>query len=199
MNEPFLGSGVGVGLPDLEKTHDLQLISPAMLSDRQALVMGLSMVGVRLAMSQPSSTWRACICGVMGSLNPRVRHSGCCRRRLRAGLAAAANQLADLKGGMGDYVGMREILERIVPEGKASHRAIKNLMTMCYHGRGGNVEKVKALGSCMKMIQMGDGDGMHHGHSIAGEMTKQEIREAAVWAKLPDGWAETFIECARDQ
>ncbi|QIY68219.1 tetratricopeptide repeat protein [Streptomyces sp. RLB1-33] len=116
-----------------------------------------------------------------------------------AGVAAAANQLADRKAKMGDYIGMREILERIVPEGKASNRSINNLMIMCYHGRGGNVDKVKALGCCMKMLELGDGDGMHYGHSIASEMTAQEIREAAVWIKSPDGWGETFIEYARDR
>ncbi|WP_406174307.1 tetratricopeptide repeat protein [Streptomyces sp. NBC_00996] len=115
-----------------------------------------------------------------------------------AGVAAAANQLADLKAGIGDYIGMREILERVVPEGKASHRATKNLMTMCYHGRGGNVDKIKALGCCMRMLDMGDGDGMHYGHSIASEITAQEIRESAAWART-GRWAETFIEYAQDR
>ncbi|MFI1539827.1 tetratricopeptide repeat protein [Streptomyces anandii] len=113
------------------------------------------------------------------------------------GVTAASNQLADLKAGLKDYAGAREILERIVPEGKSSARAAKNLAIMCYYGHGGEIDKTTALGSCMKMLELGDGDGMHYGHSIASEMTTRQVHEAAAWAKTDD-WVDVFIKYARD-
>lgn len=109
------------------------------------------------------------------------------------GVGQSANYLADVKRQMKDYVGAREILERIVPEAVATVASVKNLATMYYYGLGGPPDKVKELGCYMKMLDLGDGDAMHYGHTTASEMTIEEIREAAVWAKL-DAWADIFAK-----
>nr|WP_168504213.1 hypothetical protein [Streptomyces sp. S1D4-11]QIY93029.1 hypothetical protein HEP87_00800 [Streptomyces sp. S1D4-11] len=68
-------------------------------------------------------------------------------------------------------------------------RSAKNLATMCYQGIAGPVDKVKALGSSLKMAELGDRDGLGYGETIAGELTTEEIRNAAFWAKVDDWYA----------
>jgi hypothetical protein len=113
------------------------------------------------------------------------------------GLDDASVQLADIKASVEDYTGAREILERIVPEGDVPSRSAKNLATMCYQGLGGPTDKVKALGSSLKMAELGDRDGLGYGKTIAEELTTDEIRKAAFWAKVED-WYEGFLAYARD-
>jgi len=115
-----------------------------------------------------------------------------------AGLAPASVQLADIKGAMEDYTGARGILERIIPEGATPPLSAKNLSAMCYQGVGGPVDKVKALGSALKMAELGDRDGLGHARRIAGELTTAEVKEAISWSKV-DGWAEAFLAYASDQ
>ncbi|MFF2127907.1 tetratricopeptide repeat protein [Streptomyces olivochromogenes] len=113
------------------------------------------------------------------------------------GLDDASVQLADVKASVEDYAGAREILERIVPEGDVPSRSAKNLATMCYQGLGGPVDKVKALGSCLRMAELGDRDGLGYGKTIAAELTTDEVRKAASWAKVDD-WYEGFLAYASD-
>ncbi|MFD7479319.1 tetratricopeptide repeat protein [Streptomyces sp. NPDC059837] len=113
------------------------------------------------------------------------------------GLDDASVQLADIKASVEDYAGARGILERIVPEGDVPSRSAKNLATMCYQGLGGPVDRVKALGSSLKMAELGDRDGLGYGKTIAGELTTDEIRKAAFWAKVDD-WYEGFLAYASD-
>lgn len=109
------------------------------------------------------------------------------------GFSQSANYLADAKRQMKDYAGARKILELIVPEGTATVASVRNLATMYYYGLGGTSDKVRELGCYMKMLDLGDGDAMHYGHTIASEMTVEEVREAAAWAKT-DAWTETFAK-----
>ncbi|MEV5787143.1 tetratricopeptide repeat protein [Streptomyces sp. NPDC052287] len=107
------------------------------------------------------------------------------------GLSQSANCLADVKRQMKDYAGAREILERIVPEGDATVASLQSLATMHFYGLGGPSDKVKELGCYMKLLDLGDGDAMHYGHTTASEMTIDEIREAAAWARS-NAWVEIF-------
>ncbi|MFE2302440.1 tetratricopeptide repeat protein [Streptomyces sp. NPDC059445] len=115
-----------------------------------------------------------------------------------AGLAAASAQLADMKGAIGDYEGARGILDKIVPEGEIPPLSAKNFSAMCYHGMGGPVNKIKALGGALKSVELGDRDGIDGSRTIAGELTIAEIKEAIAWSKV-DNWAEAFLACARDR
>ncbi|MEU8951751.1 tetratricopeptide repeat protein [Streptomyces sp. NPDC048489] len=109
------------------------------------------------------------------------------------GISQSANCLADVKRQMKDYAGAREILERIVPVGDATIASVQSLATMYYYGLGGAPDRVKEMGCYMKLLDLGDGDAMHYGHTTASGMTIDEIREAAVWAKS-DAWADIFAK-----
>ncbi|MEU8951752.1 tetratricopeptide repeat protein [Streptomyces sp. NPDC048489] len=115
-----------------------------------------------------------------------------------AGLAAASAQLADMKGAIDDYKGARGILEKIVPDGEIPPLSAKNFSAMCYHGLGGPVDKIRALGGTLKSVELGDRDGIDSSRTIAAELTVVEIEEAIVWSKVDD-WAEAFLACARDR
>lgn len=133
--------------------------------------------------------------GVTASLEEAVR---LLEEATADGVDQSANYLADAKRHMEDYDGAREILERIVPEGVATATSARNLAVMCHHGLGGPPDKVKELGCYMKMLDLGDGDGMHQGHTLASEMTVQEIGRAAAWARS-DAWTDTLVRHARDR
>ncbi|MER6442715.1 tetratricopeptide repeat protein [Streptomyces sp. NPDC001185] len=115
-----------------------------------------------------------------------------------AGLAAASAQLADMRGAIDDYGGARGILEEIVPDGEIPPLSAKNFSAMCYHGLGGPVDKIKALGAALKSVELGERDGIDSSRTIAGELTIVEIEEAIAWSKVDD-WAEAFLACARDR
>lgn len=111
-----------------------------------------------------------------------------------AGVDSASNQLGELKLAERDYVAARRYLELSVEQG--SYVAIKELAPMCRDGVGGEVDLVLALGCYLKMLTIGDGDGMHEAHQLADRMTDEEIREAAAWANRTDE-GESLIRRAR--
>ncbi|MEV6537013.1 tetratricopeptide repeat protein [Streptomyces sp. NPDC051639] len=114
------------------------------------------------------------------------------------GLPAASAQLADMKGAIDDYEGARGILEKIVPDGEIPPLSAKNFSAMCYHGIGGPVDKIKALGGALKTAELGDRGGLDSSRTIAGELTMAEIKESIAWSKVDD-WAEAFLGYARDR
>ncbi|MET9899504.1 tetratricopeptide repeat protein [Streptomyces sp. NPDC006446] len=113
-----------------------------------------------------------------------------------AGLAVASAQLADMKGAVDDYEGAREILEEVVPDGEIPPLSAKNYSAMCYHGIGGPVDKVKALGGALKTAELGDRGGLEDSRTIASELTAEQILEAIAWSKVDD-WAEAFLSYAK--
>ncbi|MGW4669594.1 tetratricopeptide repeat protein [Streptomyces sp. NPDC004324] len=113
-----------------------------------------------------------------------------------SGLSVAAARLADMKGAADDYEGARGILERIVPGGEIPPLSAKNYSAMCYHGMGGPVDKVKALGGALKTAELGDRGGLEDSRTIASELTAEQILEAISWSKVDD-WAQAFISYAK--
>jgi hypothetical protein len=67
---------------------------------------------------------------------------------------------------------------------------------MCRDGVGGGIDLVRALGCFLKLLDIGDGDGLHEAHQLVDRMTDEEIREAAAWAnRAAEG--ESLIRRAR--
>ncbi|MGW1713570.1 tetratricopeptide repeat protein [Streptomyces sp. NPDC002156] len=97
-----------------------------------------------------------------------------------AGEAVASRQLGEIKLADGDRRSARAYLELAVDQG--SYVALKDLAPLCRDGVGGDVDRVRALGCYLKLLDIGDGDGMHEAHQLADLMTDEEIREAASWA-----------------
>ncbi|MFI6335247.1 tetratricopeptide repeat protein [Streptomyces sp. NPDC050535] len=111
-----------------------------------------------------------------------------------AGMEAASRRLGELKLADGDFSAARRYLEVAVDQG--SYRALKDLASMCRDGVGGEVDRVRAVGCYLKLLDVGDGDGMHEAHQLADLMTDAEIREAASWANhVAEG--ESLIRRAR--
>jgi len=85
-------------------------------------------------------------------------------------------------------------MELAVDQG--SYVALKDLASLCRDGVGGDIDRVRALGCYLKLLDIGDGDGMHEAHQLADLMTDEEIRRAASWANRA-ALGESLIENAR--
>lgn len=96
-----------------------------------------------------------------------------------AGEGSASWQLGDIKLAERDYLAARRYTELSVDQG--AYVALKELAAMCRDGVGGEVSLVRSLGCYLKLLNIGDGDGMHEAHQLADRMTDEEIREAASW------------------
>lgn len=97
-----------------------------------------------------------------------------------AGMDAASRQLGEIALAENDYFEARKVLSLAV--GQGSYRALMNLGMMCRDGIGGDVDRVQALTCFLKLLDVGDGDGLHEAHAMVPEMTDQEVKEAALKA-----------------
>ncbi|MEU9279215.1 tetratricopeptide repeat protein [Streptomyces sp. NPDC048342] len=97
-----------------------------------------------------------------------------------AGEGTASWQLGDIKLAERDYNAARHYMELSADQG--AYVGLKELAPMCRDGVGGDIDLVRALGCFLKLLDIGDGDGMHEAHQLADRMTDEEIREAASWA-----------------
>lgn len=111
-----------------------------------------------------------------------------------AGEGTASWQIGDIKLAERDYLAARRYMELSVDQG--AYVALKELAAMCRDGVGGDVNLVRALGCYLKLLNIGDGDGMHEAHQLADRMTDEEIKKAASWAnRVAEG--ESLIRRAR--
>ncbi|MEV4806627.1 hypothetical protein AB0K18_42090 [Nonomuraea sp. NPDC049421] len=83
-----------------------------------------------------------------------------------------------------------------VPAGGGVSGVIFRLAEWCRDGVGGPVDKVQAVRWFLKLLDFGDGDGVHEAIMLARSMSDEEIRTAA---RLADrsGEAGVLIGVAR--
>lgn len=109
------------------------------------------------------------------------------------GVDQASLKLAELANAAGDQPRARRLYERAA--GQGSLAAIQVLASWCRDGIGGPVDVVEAIGWYLRMLDYGNGDGVHEAIQLAKGMAPAEIRRAAEIAGCAAA-VEALIEVA---
>ncbi|MEU5992944.1 tetratricopeptide repeat protein [Spirillospora sp. NPDC047418] len=117
------------------------------------------------------------------------------RRALADGVPAAAALLADWYADRGEYEEARNLYVKAADSGIPT--AMITLGKWYADGTGGAVEKIEAVRWFLKLLDFGDGDGVHEAIQLARTMEDSEIREAAARAGRQDD-ADALINAARN-
>lgn len=113
----------------------------------------------------------------IGIASNEVRAVELLRRAEVAGVPAAAALLADWYADRQEYVEARRLYVNAANGGIPS--AMLTLGEWYSSGIGGEVDKIEAVRWLLKLLEIGDGDGIHDAIQIARTMTDDEIYEAA--------------------
>jgi TPR repeat protein len=110
------------------------------------------------------------------------------------GIAAAWTALAGWRAGEGDAVAARKFYA--LGSGAGDPKAMAILADYCRDGRGGEKDVLEAVRWYLRLLDFGNGDGVHEAIQLARSMTDEQIVRAAQLAGRASD-AQALIQVAR--